>query len=112
MALPLPTANNSPVGAKANAFETCFNLAMLCNCLPLNASHHKTLLSRPLESRILPSLETATALAVTAPALLSGVNATLANGGKISGRVTNANTVLPLINMAVAAYRASCSAFG
>ncbi len=59
-----------------------------------------------------PSLETATALAVTAPALLSGVNATLANGGKISGRVTNANTGLPLINMAVSASGAGGSGYG
>jgi 5-hydroxyisourate hydrolase-like protein (transthyretin family) len=50
-----------------------------------------------------PSLDTANVLAVTAPALMNGVNATLANGGKISGRVTSAATGLPLVNMSVSA---------
>jgi 5-hydroxyisourate hydrolase-like protein (transthyretin family) len=51
----------------------------------------------------MPSLDTATALAVTSPAVMSGVNATLANGGKISGHVTSATTGLPLVNMSVSA---------
>ena len=50
-----------------------------------------------------PSLATATALAVTAPALTAGINATLANGGKISGRVTSAASGLPLSNISVSA---------
>jgi 5-hydroxyisourate hydrolase-like protein (transthyretin family) len=48
-----------------------------------------------------PSLDAATPLAVTAPAVLSGVNATLARGGGISGRVIEAVTNLPLGSMYV-----------
>jgi len=50
-----------------------------------------------------PSLQTADVLVITAPAVTSGVNATLAKGGKISGRVTAAATGLPLSNISVSA---------
>jgi 5-hydroxyisourate hydrolase-like protein (transthyretin family) len=50
-----------------------------------------------------PSLEAADALAVTAPAVRTGVDATLARGGQISGRVTDAGTGLPLVSVSVSA---------
>jgi len=40
---------------------------------------------------------------VTAPAVLTGVNATLARGGTISGHVTSAATGLPLPNIYISA---------
>ncbi len=58
-----------------------------------------------------PTLETADALTVTAPAVLTGVNATLARGGTISGRVTSAATGLPLANISVSASGADGSGY-
>jgi 5-hydroxyisourate hydrolase-like protein (transthyretin family) len=58
------------------------------------------------------TLAAATPLAVTAPSTLTGVNATLARGGTITGRVTSAATGLPLINMSVSANGAGGSGYG
>jgi hypothetical protein len=49
------------------------------------------------------TLEAATPLVVTAPSLRTGINATLAPGGKISGTVTSAATGLPLAGISVSA---------
>lgn len=48
-----------------------------------------------------PSLETADPLVVTAPGVRTGVNATLARGGEIVGKVTNSVSGLPLANISV-----------
>jgi hypothetical protein len=50
------------------------------------------------------SLTTADAVPVTAPNLTSGINAVLARGGKISGRVTAGDTGEPLSGVEVSAY--------
>jgi 5-hydroxyisourate hydrolase-like protein (transthyretin family) len=50
------------------------------------------------------SLATADPVNVTAPNLVSGINAVLARGGKISGRVTAADTGAPLSGVLVGAY--------
>jgi 5-hydroxyisourate hydrolase-like protein (transthyretin family) len=49
------------------------------------------------------SLEAADVLTVTAPTVQTGVNVTLAVGGQISGKVTNASTGLPLGGIYVSA---------
>ncbi|HEU5014738.1 MAG TPA: carboxypeptidase regulatory-like domain-containing protein [Roseiflexaceae bacterium] len=50
-----------------------------------------------------PTLETADAIAVTAPELRTGINAVLARGGAINGKVSDAATGLPLTNIAISA---------
>jgi 5-hydroxyisourate hydrolase-like protein (transthyretin family) len=50
------------------------------------------------------SLATANPVNVTAPNLVGGINAVLARGGKISGRVTAADTGAPLSDVRVGAY--------
>lgn len=51
-----------------------------------------------------PTLETAEVLTVTTPGLVSGINAVLARGAQISGRVTSAVTGLPLPSIGVSVY--------
>ncbi len=50
-----------------------------------------------------PSLEAATALVVSAPTVQSGINATLARGGSIGGKVVSAATGLPIVGAQVSA---------
>ena len=53
------------------------------------------------------SLAAATAIPVTAPNVVTGINAVLARGGKISGRVTASDTGGPLSGIKVGAYDAT-----